>query len=359
MINDNLIMEQHMNNDIRKTDHEIDLFEIITILWRARKFIAIVTATSLAIGVVYIIFATKMYSGTITLYPAQSGAKNPMSAMASQMGIAGASAGDANYNIPDVVKSRTLSEQIVAHEWEIEGFDKKVDLVEYFDAIWKVERPSSIVTDLDLDKWNKEKLYSYSSFISKKRIRVNANVKTGLITVTVSMENSDLSSNIANFISVFVANWVNDTQKESIRKNLEFINERAAVLGAELQDAENELKKFRETNRNILNSPDLQLELQRLQRQVTIKQEVYLTMVKQREINQIEENKSADVIRILDKAIPAFIPSSPNRRIIIVLSFISGLLFSITIILTLIYIKNSHKHKSNKLDMISKIIYSN
>ena len=135
------------------------------------------------------------------------------------------------------------------------------------------------------------------------------------------MEDAKLARDIANFISLFVANWVNETQKESIKKNLEFINERSAVLGTELQDAENELKKFRETNRNILNSPDLQLELQRLQRQVTIKQEVYLTMVKQREINQIEENKSADVIRILDKAIERYSPVKPNKKITSVLLF--------------------------------------
>ncbi|HXK53039.1 MAG TPA: Wzz/FepE/Etk N-terminal domain-containing protein, partial [bacterium] len=156
----------------RKTDHEIDLIEIITILWKARKFIAIVTAISLAIGILYIIFATKMYSGTITLYPAQSGAKNPMVQMAAQMGMASASAGDANYNIPDVVKSRTLSEQIVAHKWEIEGFDKPIDLVEYFDTI---------TGKLDLSNSEKEKygLYKYSEMVSNDRISVDSNTKTG------------------------------------------------------------------------------------------------------------------------------------------------------------------------------------
>ncbi|MGD9707967.1 MAG: GNVR domain-containing protein [Candidatus Delongbacteria bacterium] len=326
-----------------KPEHEIDLIEIITILWKARKFIAIVTAISLAIGILYIIFATKMYSGTITLYPAQSGAKNPMAAMAAQMGMAGASAGDANYNIPDVVKSRTLSEQIVAHKWEIEGFDKPVDLVEYFDTINEVEKPDAVVTKEDEDAWYLRKLHGYSSLIARNRIDVNANKQTGLITVSVMMEQPKLARDIANFISVFVANWVNDTQKESIRKNLEFINERAAVLGAELQDAENELKKFRETNRNILNSPDLQLELQRLQRQVTIKQEVYLTMIKQREINQIEENKSADVIRILDKSIVNGNPAKPNKRISLALAFLLGIFISFGAVFTYDYIVRTKK----------------
>ncbi len=333
---------------IKPQEHEIDIIEIISILWKARKLIAIITSSSIAIGILYILFATKMYSGTITLYPAQSGAKNPMVQMAAQMGMAGATAGDANYNIPDVVKSRTLSEQIVAHEWEVEGFDKKVNLLEFFDKINNPEKPDWVKSKKDEDEWQQRRLYSYSTMIARDRISVNANVKTGLVTVEVIMEQPKLARDIANFISVFVSNWVNDTQKESIRKNLEFINERATVLGTELQEAENELKKFRETNRNILNSPDLQLELQRLQRQVTIKQEVYLTMIKQREINQIEENKSADVIRILDKAIIKPFSSLPNKKNVLIISFIIGLSCSIIFVLT------SYKNKSKLF--IHKII---
>jgi uncharacterized protein involved in exopolysaccharide biosynthesis len=326
-----------------KHQHEIDLIEIIHILWKARKFIALVTAASLAIGILYIIFATKMYSGTITLYPAQPGAKNPMVQMAAQMGMAGSSTLDANYNIPDVVKSRTLSEQIVGHEWEIEGFNTKVDLVEYFDTFWKVDKPDWVQTKDDEFIWGNRKLYYYSEIIANKRIDVDANIKTGLITVSVLMEDPKLARDIANFISVFVANWVNDTQKASIKKNLDFINERAAVLGEELQDAENEFKKFRETNRNILNSPDLQLELQRLQRQVTIKQEVYLTMIKQREINQIEENKSADVIRILDKAIERTKSEVPNTKLTLAITLLLGIVLSTTIIMTLYLTSNRYR----------------
>jgi uncharacterized protein involved in exopolysaccharide biosynthesis len=260
-----------------------------------------------------------------------------MAAMAAQMGMAGASAGDANYNIPDVVKSRTLSEQIVAHKWEIEGFDKEVDLVDYFDALYGES------TDISIGVMEKDNFYKYSEMVSKDRIIVDANLKTGLVTVSVFMEDPKLARDIANFISVFVANWVNDTQKASIKKNLDFINERSTVLGAELQDAENEMKKFRETNRNILNSPDLQLELQRLQRQVTIKQEVYLTMIKQREINQIEENKSADVIRILDKAIIKNRASKPNKKIIFGFSFLSGIMASSLYLTFLELYKNKRK----------------
>ncbi len=347
----------------RKTDHEIDLIEIITILWKARKFIAAVTAISLAIGILYIIFATPMYRGTITLYSAvDTGANSPMSIMARQLGAGGAQTGATYYNIPDVVKSRTLAEKIVGHEWEIEGFDKKVSLVEYFDYIFDAEEPEKFENELDEKLWRERKFYNYSQYISGDRISVVANDKTGLITVTVDMESPALASDIANFISLFVTNWVNDVQKEKIRSNLEFINERAAVLGAELQDAENELKKFRETNRNILNSPDLQLELQRLQRQVTIKQEVYLTMIKQREINQIEENKSVDVVRILDKAIYNPVPYSPDKKNVMAGSIFVGIILNSFVMILFFFLYRGIEKKTknvpgfmNKIKSIMKI----
>ncbi|NOR44618.1 MAG: hypothetical protein GQ534_03450, partial [Candidatus Delongbacteria bacterium] len=291
-------------------------------------------------GVIYILFATPMYKSKITLYSAvDTGGNSPMSIMARQLGAGGAQTGATYYNIPDVVKSRTLAEKIVAHEWQIEGFDKKVILSEYFNKIFKVKMPKTLKNESEISAWKERRFYNYSQYISVDRLGVVANDKTGLITVSVKMESPVLARDIANFISLFVTSWVNDVQKEKIKQNLKFINERAAVLGVELQQAENELKKFRETNRNILNSPDLQLEVQRLQRQVTIKQEVYLTMIKQREINQIEENKSVDVVKILDKAITSDIPYKPNKKDIFIAIIFVGIIFSsfFIVVINLIY----------------------
>ncbi|MCK4979902.1 MAG: hypothetical protein KAS62_05875 [Candidatus Delongbacteria bacterium] len=323
-----------MEEQIKKK-YEVDLIEIIAIIWQARRLITIITGLSFLISILYIIFVTPIYRSSITLYPAtDKGSNSPMLAMVRQLGVGGYT-GESNYNIPDVVKSRTLSEQIILHEWTINGYDKKITLVEYFNKLRKVEKPNNIINKADDDKWNEDILHSYSIMMASSRINVNTNIETGLITVSVDMEDPNIAKDIANFISLFVTNWVNDTQKESVRDNLLFINERATVLDIELQEAEIELKKFRETNRNILNSPDLQLELQRLKRQVTIKQEVYLTMVKQREINQIEENKTSNVVKILDKAIIGKNVYRSKRKLIVFVSTVFSFFFGIALVIAI------------------------
>ena len=56
-------------------------------------------------------------------------------------------------------------------------------------------------------------------------------------------------------------------------------------------------------------------------------------MVKQKEINQIEENKSSDVITILDKAIEKELPAKPKKIPTILNSFAIGIIISLLIII--------------------------
>lgn len=324
---------------------EIGISEIFQILWKGKLFIFLVTIFFILCGTAYFLFATPMYRSSITLYSlTESGQSGSIGAMVKQFGVIGSSTiSNSNYNIPDVVKSRTLSEKIMMHEWDIKEFETETTLANYFDDLTGDEKPEDVVTEEQINEWKKDKLHKYSKYFAKERISVSINPETNLITVNVDMEQPELARDISNFISVFVSNWVNENQRLSAQKNLDFVNGRLSVAESDLIKAENELKSFRETNRNVLNSPDLQLELQRLQRQVTIKQEVYLTLVKQKEIVQIEENRATDVVRIVDRAIREKKPFKPNKKIIIAVTFVMGILSGSFILITLYLFSNGFK----------------
>jgi uncharacterized protein involved in exopolysaccharide biosynthesis len=308
---------------VESEEREIDIIEIFRIIWQGRKLIATVTTVFILLAVIYIFIATPLYRSKITLYP--TGGKDinsPMSDIARQFGVAGVADGSGNYNIPDIAKSRSLAKRLVTHEWEIKGYDKKITLLDYFNGLYGEEKPDDIQSKEDEKEWRDDLINKFSEYMSEKRISTSEDEDTGLIKVFVDMEDPRLARDIANYVSLFITNWVNESQKESVKENLTFINNRVDLLFSELQAAEDELKKFRETNRNILSSPDLQLELQRLLRQVSIKQEVYLTLVKQKELNQIEENKNIKVVRILDDAIIKRKPNKPNKSVILLLSVV-------------------------------------
>jgi len=74
------------------------------------------------------------------------------------------------------------------------------------------------------------------------------------------------------------------------------------------------LKEFRERNRQIMDSPQLMLEQDRLARDVEISSTVFIELKKQDEVVKIEEIKDTPIINILDPARPPVRRSSPVRR---------------------------------------------
>ena len=65
-------------------------------------------------------------------------------------------------------------------------------------------------------------------------------------------------------------------------------------------DAEEDLRVFMDRNRRIENSPALQLERQRLNREVSVLTGVFTTLKQQLETTKIEEVKESDYVIILD-----------------------------------------------------------
>jgi uncharacterized protein involved in exopolysaccharide biosynthesis len=87
---------------------------------------------------------------------------------------------------------------------------------------------------------------------------------------------------------------------------------------AELDSAETKVLEFLESNREFRDAPQLVARYDHLQRDVTIKQEVLLTLSRSFEEARIQEVNDAPVITVIDQAIRPVQPSRPLRRLIVV-----------------------------------------
>ena len=74
-------------------------------------------------------------------------------------------------------------------------------------------------------------------------------------------------------------------ENQNVKEKTFFIDERISTVSSELVNSEYRLKNFKEKNRQIL-SPSLQLEQDRLAREVEVKKSIYLTLKQQLEFNQ-------------------------------------------------------------------------
>jgi uncharacterized protein involved in exopolysaccharide biosynthesis len=93
-----------------------------------------------------------------------------------------------------------------------------------------------------------------------------------------------------------------------------FFETRVQEAQNEMDQAENEHRRFLERNRIIRGSPMLELEDQRLSRQVDIKGAVYQTVIQQYEQSRIQEARNVPILTVLS---PPNVPASksgPSRR---------------------------------------------
>lgn len=294
----------------KKEEYEIDLVEVIKKLWRNRILIIIITGVFMVIGIVYALTATPIYKSTLTMYPASGGEKmGGLMSMAASFGMS--TGGRAKtYNIEDVVKSRTIAREIVLHKWKTARFDEPVNILRFH----YIDVKDSV-----------QALYAATGEYAN-RVSVETNKETGLMKLNVETEDPVLSAEIANYLGKAVTKYVQEFQGSETQNNIDHINKRLLEVKNELSNIEDRAKDFKLNNRDM-SSPLTQIQYGRLERELQIKQQVYLTLNQQIELAQIEKIKKSPVINILDKAeVPLFKVRPKGSLICVVFTFLGGIL---------------------------------
>ena len=323
-------------------DDEIDLRALFQVLWNDRKRIIQITAVVTLMGVFYALLATPLYKSTITMYASgqeSSGQLSQFQGMASTFGF-DMGGGEPSFNIPDIVQSRRLKTELIYHEWNSDKFDKPVNLIHYWEIAaaagislnpinWiKALFASDAGSDYRALKWETAALENLND-----RISVNKD-KSGLITVEILMEEPEIAAEMANTMYPAIVNFTVEAHSQQARLNREFIEGRQFEVKEQLAESEDALKVFRERNRSIMESPQLQLELERLMREVEIKTQIYITLQQQYELASIEEVKETPSVVILDKGLPAVKKYKPKRTLIVILSLLLGIIVGAVTITT-------------------------
>ena len=134
---------------------------------------------------------------------------------------------------------------------------------------------------------------------------------------------------LVNWQENIIVDYTITVHNSQAKLNREFIEKRHQEVEFELKRTEEELQEFRQRNRNVSESPELQMELERLMREVEIQTQVYITLQQQYELARIEEVKETPSVIILDGGKPAVKKDKPNRKSILAISMLLGGLIAI------------------------------
>ena len=320
---------------------EINLAAILDIIKLEKIFILKLTLFFTMIGLIYSLLATLYFRSTISMYPAgelsqSSGVLGEFQGLAKTFGMG--SLGPApTYNIPDIINSRRLKKDIVQKIWKTQNFPEGSNLVTF----WELDKPKFFSPR----KW-------ISKFLPKGNFIADSNAKliheaildlddlitvreeiSGLITVSIMMQDPTLAANIANYIANYVKDFISYEQHREAQRNRKFVEDQKSDAKIQLEWSEELLTSFRKKHPIPRDTPELQMQRSRLESGIEENRAVYITIRQQYEIAKIEEAKEKLLINILDIAEPAIKKDKPKRTLIVLLSLFGGFMISIPIAL--------------------------
>ena len=179
-----------------------------------------------------------------------------------------------------------------------------------------------------------------SSLSLREMISVVENYQSSIIKIEVTANNNYVAQGVNEILIRSVNNLLIKKNSEKASSKLLFINERINEAENNLNIAENLLKDFRYKNMKVNSSPDLQMQLDGLLRDVKFKTNILSTLFEQREVAKIQKNEKTESFNILSEPNFPIYPSSPRRLYQLIVYIASSIILPILFIISKIFYTN-------------------
>ena len=216
-----------------------------------------------------------------------------------------------DFNIIDIIESNDVYESILYNQFD----SINSNLIDF----WNI-KPFSIFNNNESNQYRTITNIAIKKL--KSRISFNENRKSGLISISVNLENKSLSK---EFIEVFytrISDLLIEVNSKKMQDKVSYYNQITSEYKSNLDSKENELIEFLVTNKNIQNSEVLKAERNRLERQVNILSTTYYSLLTELEVAKVNQSDSLPLLVILDAPKEAHKKSYPPRKLIVLASII-------------------------------------
>ncbi len=245
--------------------------------------------------------------------------------------------------LPELLFSRTFAEKLLYKEFYTKKLKGSAPLISILND------GKSNITDNDEAQ--------IASAIRKFRdmLDFQQTLDDPVSTLRVTTNEAEFSKKLADRILVQLDSLNRYYKNQVANEKINFIEERIFSVVKDLRTSEQALKTFNQQNRQI-SSPSLQLQLDRLEREVEIQKGIYLTLKQQLELAKIERIQEASIIQIID--MPQISISPVDKNLILKLFLSAVLSLSLAFIIGLIRSKtiNANINDRKKIRRIKFLV---
>ena len=173
----------------------------------------------------------------------------------------------------------------------------------------RVKRPLAKV--LGIDEPDPEQAAKIAVQLLAPNVSYTISSRTGVVGLAVKERDPVVAQQVNANILTEIDRWSRDEGHRQAVREREFIEQIVGDARARLAQSEQAVKTFLEVNREYESSPELRLEYSRLQREVTLRQQVYTSLAETYEQARVEEVRNPTLINIVE---PADLPVEPQRK---------------------------------------------
>jgi uncharacterized protein involved in exopolysaccharide biosynthesis len=310
-------MEQHVNTKSPGFD-EIDLKEIIHIIWHKKLFIFGISIISLIIAGIIAFVSKPAFESTAKLITKTPGSRggNGLSQLASLAGVnLGNSSAevDPSEYLPDVIKDYDFTQSILQKKWLNMG-----DSLHLYQLLKMQPDTTQINWRLVFEKQIAD------DFRRENHITLSKDTKTGILTLSTVFPTQQLAYDVNKYCLELLNQYIQNSMKSQAKDKRQFIEHRLNEVKNELTNNENHLVAFKDRNVNI-SSPKAYLEEQRLVREIEFSQQIYIELQKQYEMARIQELNDLPLIEVIQQPEKPIVRTKPARKQIIIIGLLVGL----------------------------------
>ena len=281
-----------------------DLNKIIKEIIDQRNFVLFFSSVFSMIALSYLLFFYQPdYTSTSKIYLSDKQSNQLSLGGLSQFGIqiplAGGSATSQMSVVGEVVESHSFLESLLNENIKINDSNTST-LYEWINP------------DLSSDI-NDYKNVVNSILVLRGMISIVENYQSSIVKIEVTAQNMYVAKSINELLIKNANKLLIKKENERAYNKLLFINERIDEVEKDLNNVEDALKDFRYKNIKVSSSPDLQMQLDKLLRDVTFQTNIMSTLLEQREVAKIQNIEKSEIFNILSEPNLPVYPSSSRR----------------------------------------------
>ncbi|GEB69784.1 lipopolysaccharide biosynthesis protein [Pseudoalteromonas carrageenovora] len=296
-------------------DDEIDLGELLSVIWRGKWIIAVITFLFVLLSVIFALKQPNLYRSEVLLAPAEAKSNGGLSALAGQFGglasLAGVNIGGQSTNKTQLALEVLKSRKFVA------SFIEKHNILPDLMAVesWDIDKGvlyDPEVYDSSSKKWLRD---VEAPRIAKPSDQEAYKIFSDLILLKTNKETAMITLSIVHQSPLIAKQWVNwlvkDINKEMRDRDVVEAQKSADFLSKQLEDTK---------------IADIRIIL-------------YKLIEEQAKTIMFASVRDEYAFKTIDPALVPEVRDSPKRTLIVILGFALGLVFSCMIVILKHYIR--------------------